>query len=260
MGQFLRDLRIRNVTVDEAALTRINEVYLARVAAHNEGIPEGPERVVFHYVIRFDEKGYRFVNINDVLKCFRDAGTVERVIYSMDSGKNRQTSGLFGTNLELRLDRDPNTCWLNVSADNKDWVDTTFTGIAEILTAHKSWSRYVRTQWTGLLIQILGVAIGFLISLWAALKISPMLTLENAFVITFFFALLIYSNVWAYINGQISRLIDFCFPNVRFKRPRKDFVYMAVQTLVGGLLIGLTAFLLDKLFDLVGATLSSFFR
>jgi len=261
MGQFLRDQKVTNVTIDEATLDRLNDVFLARVATHNAGVPEGPKHVVHFYVIRFDQKGYRFVDFADVKKHFRDAGDVERVIYTMDSGENRQTQSLSGGHFELRLDaKDANSCWLTVTADNKDWVEATFSEVADILAGQRNWSRYVRTQWTGLLIQVVGVAIGFLLSLWAALKISPRLTIDNAFVIAFFFALLIYSNIWSYINAQIVKVIDFSFPNVRFKRAGKDALHLATQTLVGGLIITFTAFLLDKLFSLVGSAISSFVK
>jgi hypothetical protein len=50
---------------------------------------------------------------------------------------------------------------------------------------------------TQLLIQILGVFVGFLISLWVASKISPSLSIENAFLISFFLVLLNFSNLWS---------------------------------------------------------------
>jgi hypothetical protein len=40
MGQFLRDQRVKNVTIDEPALIRLNEAFLARVLAHNATVPE----------------------------------------------------------------------------------------------------------------------------------------------------------------------------------------------------------------------------
>ena len=75
MGQFLRD-QLVNVSVDEATLDRLNDIFEARVVLHNATLqPNVPERAILFYIIRFDEKGYRFVDINDVKKCFRETGT-----------------------------------------------------------------------------------------------------------------------------------------------------------------------------------------
>lgn len=261
MGQFLRDQRIRNLKIDGTALDRLNDLFLARVQAHNANVSDPAKRVVYFYVIRFDEKGYRFTDFAEVKKHYQEADYVERVIFTMDTAENRSTSGLFGTSLELRIDaKDQNSCWLTVSADNKDWVDATYSGINDILLRQKSFSGYIRNQWIGLLVQVVGIVIGFLISLWAAAQIAPSLKLENAFVVAFFFSLLIYSNIWGYINAQIVRLLDFAFPNIGFKRTGKDALHWFVQAMVGGLIVTLAAFVLDRLFGLAGKVLSSFVK
>ena len=136
----------------------------------------------------------------------------------------------------------------------------TFVNISEVLDDRKTWSGLVRTPWTGLLIQLAGVLVGFVLSLWAALKIAPFLSLDNAFVVTFFFAFLIFSNVWGYINGQIVRVVEFSFPNVRFKRVGRDWKHLAVQTVVGGLAITFAAFLIDRMFSLIGSVIASFIK
>src|SRR6266516_2773709 len=259
MAQFLRDQQLTNITVAEADLDRLNDLFLARVAAHNHGIAAGnAAQAIPFYVIRFDNKGYRFTDFADVKRCFREARVVERVVFTIDSAQNRQSQGLNGVQFELRLDaKDVKNCLLVVTADFKDWVDATFSGFSEILSGQKSMSRFVRTQWTGLLVQILGVAVGFLLSLWAALRIAPKLALEQAFAVTLFFAFLIFSNVWGYINTQIWRLIDFAYPNVRFQRDDKDFWYRAIQTVVGAALLGLAAIIFDRLLSWGGSVLGS---
>ncbi len=57
-----------------------------------------------YYVLRFDDKGYRFTNFADVEQNYSEAKEVERVIFVVDSGENRQSGGMSGTQLELRLD------------------------------------------------------------------------------------------------------------------------------------------------------------
>ncbi len=262
MAQFLRDQQLTNITIAEADLDRLNDLFLARVTVHNQGIPAGnPALAIPFYVIRFDNKGYRFIDFADVRRCFREARAIERVVFTIDSTENRRSQSLTGIQFELRLDaKDLKGNYLVVTADSKDWVDATFSAFSEILSGQRSMSRYVRTQWTGLLVQILGVATGFVFSLWAAFKIAPKLSFEQSFVVTFFFALLIYSNVWGYINAQIWRLIDFAFPNVRFQRDDKDFWYRAVQTLVGTALLGIGGLILDRLLGWVGSVLGSLMK
>src|SRR5882672_1573863 len=173
MGQFLRDQQLTNITIAEDTLDQLNDLFLARVAAHNGGIPAGNAALAIHfYVIRFDGKGYRFTDFPDVKKCFREARAVERMVFSLDSAQYRQSQALTGVQFELRLDaKDVNASRLVVTADSKDWVDATFSGFSEIMSGQQSMSRFVRTQWTGLLVQIFGVVTGFLLGLWAALKI-----------------------------------------------------------------------------------------
>ncbi len=261
MGQFLRDQRIKNVSIDLAALRQLNDIFVARWQAHNGSVPEGPARAVPSYVIRFDEKGYRFVNFDDVVKCFLEARHVERVIYTIDSGLHRQSSGLLGVNCELRMDaKDQNLCWLTVTADNKDWVDTTFAAFSEALAGQHNWNGLVRTAWTGLLVQLLGVVIGFVFGIWAAVKVSPRLAIDNAFAITLVFALLIYSNIWGYVNAQITRAIDLALPNLRFKRPDKDLMYFLIQAVVVGLIVSLVLYVLNVLFGFIGSVLGPITR
>jgi len=57
MGQFLRDQRLHNLKIDEAALDQLNNVFVARAAAGNAAAANAPEQIVPYYVLRFDEAG-----------------------------------------------------------------------------------------------------------------------------------------------------------------------------------------------------------
>ncbi len=259
MGQFLRDQFVRNVDIDESALKNINDILGDATTTINAGENDPSKRGILFYVIRFDEKGYRFTNFSDVMKHYADARQVERVIFTVDSAPNRQSAGLTGVNADLRLEpADPNICRLMITADNQAWVDSTFCAISELLNQQKNSSWLVRTQWTGLLVQIFGVLLGFLLSLWAAVNIAPYLSIDNAFVVALFFTLLIYSNIWTYINTQIGRLINYTFPNVRFKRKGKDTIHWVIQAVIATILGACVLFLLGKLSELVGKLLSTF--
>lgn len=157
------------------------------------------------YIIRFDNKGYRVFSLEELLDYFRQADYVERILVTLESRASLQSSRNSGSLMELRLDYlEPKTCFLTVTSDARDWVDSSFSAAKEILGRHENWNGWARSAWTHLVIQILGVFVGFLISLWAASKISPNLSIDNAFLISFFLVLLIFSSLWTYINQSLT--------------------------------------------------------
>lgn len=262
MGQFLRDQRLHNLKIDEAALDQLNNVFVARAAAGNAAAANAADKVVPYYVLRFDEAGYRFANFADIRQRFMDAKEVERVIFMMESSADRQSGGLFGTRFELRLDsKDANNCWLTVTSDNGAWVDATFAAVADVLSRHPSkLSTVVRTQWTTLAIQLLGVFLAFMFSVWAAAVIAPELALENAFAVTLIFALLIFSNIWTYLVAQIGRFINFAFPNIGFVRKDKEGRgnWLLRGALIGIVVAPISIWVLTKVFALAAYVLNTY--
>ena len=262
MGQFLRDQKLHNLKIDEAALDQLNNVFVARVAAGNAAAANADDQIFPYYVLRFDEAGYRFTNFADIKQRFIEAKEIERVIFLMESRADRQSGGLIGTRFELRLDsKDTNNCWLTVTSDSGVWVDATFPAVADVLSRHSSkLSAVVRTQWTTLAIQLLGVFLAFMFSVWAAVIIAPRLTLENAFAVTLIFALLIFSNIWTYLLAQIGRLIDFAFPNIRFVRKDKEGRgnWLLRAAFVGIIVTPISLWVLAKLFALAAHVLNTY--
>jgi len=106
MGNFLRDEYIRNVTFDEDALQIISEYFIERASHLNRGhqTSEEKDHAFVTYIIRFDNKGYRFTSFGDVRKFYVQAKEVERVILSLKSIESLRSNRLFGTYMELRLD------------------------------------------------------------------------------------------------------------------------------------------------------------
>lgn len=214
-----------------------------------------------YYVLRFDDKGYRFANFTEVKKNYSEAKDVERVIFVVDSGENRQSGGMSGTQLELRLDaKDPNMCYLTVTADDKQWVEDTFAALTQVLSDQQNTSGWVRTQWTGAAIQLIGVCLGFLFSLWAAIIIAPNLSIDNASAVSLIFALLIFGNVWGYLNAQIARLVDLAFPNLRFKRKEKEGFRWLLRGVFIGLTVAISLYVMNQLLTFVGSVLGSFLK
>lgn len=263
MARFLRDEILTNLTIDEEALTQISQVFAARAATMPEELQPPPRHeppnFFLTYIIRFDNKGYRIFSLEDLLNYFRQANYVERILFTLESRISVQNNRNIGSFMELRFDeKEPNTCILAVSSDGGDWVDASFSATKEVLDKQKNWNRWARSTWTHLLIQILGVFVGFLISLWAASKISPSLSIENAFLISFILVLLIFSNLWVYINQRLHALVNAVFPNLKFYRPHRDKMHWLFQAVVGGVVVAITLYIINQMFAYIGKILGSF--
>jgi len=64
-------------------------------------------------------------------------------------------------------------CIFSVQADEAAWTEATFCRLDEELEKYENRNHLIRTAWTPFIVQTLGVIFGFILSLWAAFKISP---------------------------------------------------------------------------------------
>lgn len=261
MAKFLRDIRLSNIKINEELLIQLSEVFSARASLlkSNEGIQENEENKIFlTFILRFDDKGYRFFTAPELIQYFRRAKEIERLIITVETGISLRSNRAVGDHLELRLDKiDNNNNLLSVTSDDSDWVDSSFSAVQEVLTKCKTRNGWARSAWSALGIQILGVVGGFGLSLWAASKISQKLTIENAFIITFLFAFLIFSNVWGYINNLILKYFYKIFPSIQFYRPDKDKINWLMQAIIGGIAAAFAFYLLGQLFAYIGDFLAT---
>ncbi len=263
MAHFLRDQQIASISVTEENLAQLAAIFSERLDTLNAVLTEedAPDKRAFlTYIIRFDDKGYRVFSVNDLIKYFHLAKSIERVLFTIETAESLRTNRAVGTVLELRLDeKDPNSSFLNVTSDDKDWVDASFAAVHETLAKYRNRNRWVRSAWTTFGVQLVGVTLGFLLSLWAADKIAPKLAIENAFIFSFLFVLLVFSNTWTYLNHLSLRLLNAAFPNIKFLRRDKDRLHWLLQAIVGGIVAAAAlyaigqaaAFLLDLLASLV---------
>lgn len=297
MGQFLRDQLIKNVTIDEFAITQITEILIQRrdiynalfLAAVQQNVPAvpaafsaadpaekqeanppaapqarpapNPKILLTIYIIRFDNKGYRYFDVTEVLREFRQAENVERLIFCLESIESLRSNRNQGNYLELRLDvSDDNHTHLLASADDRDWCDAAFNSVSELLQKMKNRNAIIRNAWTPALVQLLGVATIFILSVWAASRISPYLEIENPFAISLLFILLVCSNIWGYVNQQILRAINHLYPNIRFARAHKDKMQWLFQAIIGGIAVALVLLIMDQAFDLAGKIIRSLLK
>lgn len=238
MAHYLRDQQISNISITEDHLVQLSSIFEEREKMLNE-IAETTkiqdDEAILMYIIRFDNKGYRVFTIDELLRYYRQAKSVERVLITVETSKSLRNNRLSGCFMELRLDeKDSQTSFLNVTSDDKDWVDASFSAVQDVLDKYHNRNRWVRTAWTTFGVQLVGVTLGFLLSLWAATKLAPKLAIENAFVFSFLFVLLIFSNTWTYLNQSILRLLNIAFPNIKFFRRDKERLHWLLQAIVGG--------------------------
>ena len=261
MAHFLRDQRIENLSISEGTLIQLSAVFADRAILLNENATDtdasGKTNAFLTYVIRFDNKGYRLFARDDLLRHFNDAKSVERVIFTVETAESIQANRQIGSYLELRLDeKDPNSCFLSVTSDDRDWVDASFSTVLDTLSKWRNRNGWARTNWTVLGVQLVGVTMGFILSLWAATKISPKLSIDSPFVFSFLFILLMFSNTWTFVSQQLLRLVHFAFPNIRFLRRDKERLHWLLQTLIGAAVVAVALYVLGQasafLFGILG--------
>ncbi|MCF3650175.1 hypothetical protein [Synoicihabitans lomoniglobus] len=262
MAHFYRDQQVSNLKIDGDVLRQIDSVFQARGVLLNQQVlneSEQGNKSFLTYVIRFDEKGYRLFSIGDLIDYFHKAGYVERILFTVETGDSLRSNRQVGSHLELRLDKKGgNSCYLSVTSDDSDWVDSSFSAVQENLQKNRTRNGWARSAWIQFLVQIVGVTLGFVLSLWAAFNLESKLSMESPFIISFLFVLLIFSNTWTYLNKQILCFIDNTFPNIEFYRPKKDTIHWLIQTVVGGVFLAIVLYFLSVVFSYFTDILSGF--
>ena len=240
MAQFQRDTRISNITLDEGALVEVFDVFRKRADALGSSPHDDEGAGSVYAFIRFDGKGYGVVTCEELLHYFRRSVSVESIFVGFQTARASSSGRSEGSHIQLQLERDdPVSCYLRVFSDNREWLDASFCAIEESLDKFKNRHGWLRSNSFGLLIQLSGVALGFLISLWAAVVVSPNIPMESAFVIVFLFVLLLFSNVWDYIKNLLFQAANGFFPNVLFFRPEKDRYRWLKQTVIGAIVVAI---------------------
>ncbi len=263
MAQYLRDAEVSNLTINSEALSHLFDEFERRQASMPENAQtqeDGSSSAWLWCIIRFDEKGYRVFDKDRLLDCFEKASKVERVIFTLESVASIQSNRRNGSYMECRLESgdSANPRYIVVSSENEDWVNASFTAVQESLTRFRDRSSLFRNPFVDLLIQLLGLIIGIVVSLWAATLMAPYLTIENAFLISFLIVLILFSNLWAPITFRLRQFVYLTFPVIKFYRSRKDTLLWLRQAIVGGVVAALTIGLLLLIVSWVGRILGGF--
>lgn len=262
MAFCLRDQQVQNVSFDTEALTQINSIFEERFKQLQIELSEKLQPACFMtYIIRFDNKGYRVFSLGELLKYFNQAQDVERVVFAIESADAISSSRNTGAFLELFLDaKDPNRCMLTSTSDNKDWAEASFAAVNELLAKNKNKNYFARNPWTGLFLQLFGLIIVFILSLWLSYKMPSSYKGDSLFIVTFLFGLLVFSNIWSYLNPVLLSFVAKIFPNIDFIRPKKAKIHWLTQAIIGSSTFAVIVFFLDKAFAYISKFLSAFFN
>lgn len=106
MAKYLRDEHLKNITINEQSLELVNSFLIERGISINREIEQAngskDDILLLTYVIRFDNRGYKLTDFNDVKKYFSQANKVERIIFTLDSNTSERTNRMYGTHYEIR--------------------------------------------------------------------------------------------------------------------------------------------------------------
>ncbi|MCK5591794.1 MAG: hypothetical protein KAI72_07545 [Candidatus Pacebacteria bacterium] len=225
MSKFLKDLYLKNLTLSESAIEEINTEIENVINTANKGVgPLSINYLILKYIIRFDGQGYTMYDYEEFKSYFKKAKKVERVLfaaYSIDSF-NAITGKCVNLNFDLN---DLNNCYLGVTDDDKNWTNSIFNDLKQILDKHKNLYWLIRNSWTAFFVQALGALGAFSISLWAANKIYKKFDIENSLVFYFIAILLLLGNLWTPVYQSILSFINSVWPNIKFKPKKRSAVF-----------------------------------
>ena len=242
MSKYLRDVNLKNYTVNESTLSTINDFLVDKQTQFNNAVLVEPNisdadvtenTLLLSYIIRFDGKGYKLTEFAELKSFFFSAEKIERVIFILDSNKSERTNRMYGTHFEIRFDTlDINNCWVQVAAENNNVVDLGFFGITEILSKYSNNSGFVQNAWAAFAVQILGVLAGFAFSVLLAFEFAPSLKIDNSFAISLFFFFILFSNIWGVVNVRILSFLSALFPNIKFSNSKTNDYSWLVRGLI----------------------------
>ena len=98
MAHYLRDERVTNLSINADNLAQLSAVFADRADALNAKVPENDDsgkKAFLTYIIRFDNKGYRVFSLEDLLRYFRLAKEVERVLFTVETGESLRSNRLY---------------------------------------------------------------------------------------------------------------------------------------------------------------------
>lgn len=246
---YLRDRTYVGVTVDERLIRELFALISAQAAVAPQALVTPPNAAegIEYVVIRFDNCGFRVWSVQELLDHYHSADRVERLAFVVESKEAVATQRVRGSYAELRLDaQEGNISHLVVASDDLLWVNNTYNAIFVALQRARNRNPIVRWPIVGHVLQLAGLVLGFLVSLWAAGRMAPSLAIENAFIYCFIFAFVFTSILWSAISSLMMSWLRQIFPQVRFVTTKSHRSKWIVQALLGALIVAILGLAADS--------------
>lgn len=235
MAHYLRDKRVGTVTITESDVRALCGIFFERQSTNSVAFGAN-EAKYCHFVVRFDNRGYKAYSADDVIAYWTQAKKIERIIFAVESPTSVNSNRAHGTYAELRLDIEENSCWINVSSEDKAWMDGTFSAIEEYLHKCRNKNYLIRNPWTSPITYVLGQALILLFSLWLAVKIAPRLAVDSPVLIGFIILFFLYLPMWQVLHGQLIRYLGLAFPHTKFHKQARTLHWFG-QALIGAAVV-----------------------
>lgn len=257
MSKYLKDVQVKNICVSVEHIDEIANLFdRLWVELHAASQNDPKLAPVYVFSIRYDGQGVQVYSPIDLLDVYKKARKVERIIFSIQTSESLTSNKNLGRSAELVLDRANPNCFLTVTSDVEDWVESAFSRVVSVIRKMSAWHQgLVRSKVTELVIQLLGVLVIFVISVTAAREYELRYPAKNAFLTVFLFVMLMLANIWTYIGPALTRLLGHAFPNIEFLKPGKEAWHWGVQAVITAVIGGIVLFVLDKAGSLSIATL-----
>jgi len=254
MSKFLRDVSLSNLTISEKALQELSADIADIVVKANNALEKKNKEVATEeyinnllfssYTIRFDGNGFKLSDFNSILKYFREAKRVERLLIEVSSFQSK--NGIRGKKIDLVLNAEliDNHGYLCIQDDDKDWVDLNFGRLKGRLDNYKNLNYLVRNRCVIIFVQTIGALGIFSLSFWIANKIAPLLNINNPLLFSFIAIFLLLANLWTPAYEWILRLINYFFPNIKFREGKYSWF---LERLYQAAIIGFVIFLIKQI-------------
>ncbi|HDL7641149.1 hypothetical protein DJ60_924 [Yersinia enterocolitica] len=242
MATYSRTNTIAGISLAEEGLhtlcSKFVERYHKLVLSSDKNKENQSIQPYFYFSIWFDSKVYKSYSVEGLIKYFKQAKSIDKIIFVIETIESATSGRKDGSWMELCLDEiNVANCYLAVASNDIDWVDSSWISIQDVLSKCKNNYKWLRTSWTVFGVQLSGVLLGFLLSLWSASKIAPQLSILEAdgrFAFGFICSFIIFSNIWTFTGPLIIKLLNFLFPNVKFLLNGRIHFHWGIQAIIGG--------------------------
>ena len=245
MGNFVRDLQIKNVSLDLRRVDELCEVVESLFLELNDaaGYPPSPYQLpIFTYIIRHDGQGDRVYSRSDLMDRFSRANIVEKLIITLETMESTKTNRKDGVCIEMVFDNSNPNCFLTVSADSSRLCGAAFGMLSNLLRKYRTRYGVVRSTVFQIMIQLTGVTLFFILSISLGKRFGGYVASPNGFILVVAFTLLMCSNVWSFLLPVLQRGLSAVFPSIEFISEGRQFWHWTVQAVVGAVISGMVLY------------------